>query len=129
MQQNQPPMGTKRGRFLMRQPRIKRESDSSQPSDSDTPSLHYLSVPSLARVERQHSDPLPTLSPPPGNMLAVPGAVLVKQHSHPLLPSQMKQPLSPPLNVHLIPHGTVDTTGERAVSPVVVVTNHQGPDR
>ncbi|XP_048525583.1 protein tramtrack, beta isoform isoform X3 [Dendroctonus ponderosae] len=91
LQQNQPPMGTKRGRFLMRQPRIKRESDSSQPSDGDSACLHYLNVPHSARVERQYSDPLPTISPPPGNLLAVPGAVLVKQHSHPLLPSQVHQ--------------------------------------
>lgn len=89
LQQNQPPMGTKRGRFLMRQPRIKRESDSSQPSDTDLPTLHYLNVPHLGRVERQHSDPLPAHSPPPGNLLSVPGG-LVKQHSHPLLPSQIK---------------------------------------
>ncbi|XP_030753389.1 longitudinals lacking protein, isoforms H/M/V-like isoform X2 [Sitophilus oryzae] len=122
MQQNQPPMGTKRGRFLMRQPRIKRESDSSQPSDSEAPSLHYLSVPSSGRMERQHSDPLPaSLSPPPGNLLAIPGAVLVKQHSHPLLPSQIQQPLSPPLNIHLSRHSDTDPA-ERAISPVVVVS-------
>ncbi|XP_066156777.1 protein tramtrack, alpha isoform isoform X2 [Euwallacea fornicatus] len=118
LQQNQPPMGTKRGRFLMRQPRIKRESDSSQPSDNDSPSFHYLSVPHSGRVERQHSDPLPTISPPPGNLLAVPGG-LVKQHSHPLLPSQIPPPLSPPLHVQLLPQ----SSAERAVSPVVVVSD------
>lgn len=127
-------MGTKRGRFLMRQPRIKRESDSSQPSDTDLPTLHYLNVPHLGRVERQHSDPLPAHSPPPGNLLSVPGG-LVKQHSHPLLPSQIPpvsvcfvggvvhwradctfQPLSPPLHIQLV-------KPERAVSPVVVVSD------
>ncbi|CAG9770984.1 unnamed protein product [Ceutorhynchus assimilis] len=126
LQQNQPPMGTKRGRFLMRQPRIKRESDSSQLSDNDSPSFHYLSVPHSARVERQHSDPLPTISPPPGNLLTVPGAVLMKQHSHPLLPSQIKPPLSPPLHIHLIPHTESETSAERAVSPVVVVSDSYG---
>jgi hypothetical protein len=80
-------MGTKRGRFLMRQPRIKRESDPSQPPDGEPLSPQYLSVPPV-RVERQCSEPLPSHSPPPGNLLTVPG-VLVKQHSHPLLPSQM----------------------------------------
>lgn len=70
----------------MRQPRIKRESDPSQAADGDP--TQYLSVP---RVERQCSEPLPALSPPPGHLLTVPGAVLVKQHSHPLLPSQIKQ--------------------------------------
>lgn len=84
-------MGTKRGRFLMRQPRIKRESDPSQNPESDPLAIHYLSVPPL-RVERQCSDPLPTISPPPGNLLTVPGgSILVKQHSHPLLPSEMQQ--------------------------------------
>ncbi|KAL1517482.1 hypothetical protein ABEB36_001244 [Hypothenemus hampei] len=120
LQQNQPPMGTKRGRFLMRQPRIKRESDSSHPSDSDSPALHYLSVPHSARVERQYSDPLPTtMSPPPGNLLAVPGSILVKQHSHPLLPSQVQPPLSPPLHIQLVSH----SSAERALSPVVVVSD------
>lgn len=129
----------------MRQPRIKRESDSSQLSDSDSPSHHYLSVPHSARVERQHSDPLPTtLSPPPGNLLAVPGAVLVKQHSHPLLPSQVQKvlviqqldfihqlqlffffkPLSPPLHVQLVSHA--ESSAERAVSPVVVISDPLG---
>ncbi|XP_060534586.1 longitudinals lacking protein, isoforms H/M/V-like isoform X2 [Cylas formicarius] len=116
---DQLPMGTKRGRFLMRQRRIKRESDSGQASDLEpAPTLHYLSVPP-ARVERQHSDPLPSISPPPGNLLAVPGAVLVKQHSHPLLPSQVQPPPSPPL--HLVSHAA--DTAERAVSPVVVVSD------
>lgn len=72
----------------MRQPRIKRESDPSQAADGDP--NQYLSVPPV-RVERQCSEPLPAISPPPGNLLTVPGAVLVKQHSHPLLPSQIKQ--------------------------------------
>lgn len=100
----------------MRQRRIKRESDSSQPSDTDLPTLHYLNVPHLGRVERQHSDPLPAHSPPPGNLLSVPGG-LVKQHSHPLLPSQIPPPLSPPLHIQLVPH----SGAERPVSPEMVV--------
>lgn len=82
-------MGTKRGRFLMRQQRIKRESDSNQALDADC-SPQYLSVPQSYRIERQTSDPLPSSSPPASlNLLTVPGGgMLVKQHSHPLLPSQ-----------------------------------------
>ncbi|XP_050299442.1 longitudinals lacking protein, isoforms H/M/V isoform X2 [Anthonomus grandis grandis] len=124
------PMGTKRCRLLMRQSRIKRDSDSSQPSDGDPPPSssyhHYLSVPS--RMERQHSDPLPTLSPPHhGNLLSVPGAVLVKQHSHPLLPSQLQPPLSPPFKIHLLPRTSSESSAERAISPVVVVSEASPP--
>ncbi|CAH1372391.1 unnamed protein product [Tenebrio molitor] len=113
-------MGTKRGRFLMRQPRIKRESDPSQPPDGEPLSPQYLSVPPV-RVERQCSEPLPSHSPPPGNLLTVPG-VLVKQHSHPLLPSQMHpKSMSPPLHIHIIPSAA--EAAQRAVSPVVVVSD------
>lgn len=119
----------------MRQPRIKRESDPSQPPDSDPLSPQYLSVP--GRVERQCSEPLPSHSPPPGNLLTVPGPVLHKQHSHPLLPSQqpksVKSPnvnnclfktlfqMSPPLHIQIVPQNIPEAT-QRAVSPVVVVT-------
>ncbi|CAH0546568.1 unnamed protein product [Brassicogethes aeneus] len=118
-------IGTKRGRFLMRQPAIKRETDSSQAADGDPLAHHRLSVPT-PRVERQCSEPLPVSSPPPGNLLAVPGAVLVKQHSHPLLPSQTHPPLSPPLRIHLMPHTQISeaAAAERAISPVVVVSDH-----
>ena len=74
----------------MRQPRVKRESDSSQNVERDSQSPQFLSIPHL-RVERQCSEPLPTVSPPPGNLLSVPGGILVKQLSHPLLPSQAQQ--------------------------------------
>lgn len=70
----------------MRQSRIKRESDPTQGTDSDPLSPQYLSVP--VRVERQCSEPLPSCSPPPCNLLTVPGGTLIKQHSQPLLPSQ-----------------------------------------
>lgn len=88
-QQNQQIMGTKRGRFLMRQPRVKRECDTNQNPEGEPLSPQYLSVPHL-KIERQVSDPLPTSSPPPSsNLLTVPGGILMKQHSHPLLPSQL----------------------------------------
>lgn len=76
----------------MRQPRIKRESDPPQDlSDSDIgpkPSTSYLTVPPV-RIERQCSDPLPTsVSPTSENLLSVSEHILMKQHSHPLLPTK-----------------------------------------
>nr|CAD7453845.1 unnamed protein product [Timema tahoe] len=106
----------KRGRPLIRQPRVKKELDPSQPSpDSEPSSPQLLTVPPM-RVERQHSEPTP-------NLLSVPQpAFLVKQLSHPL-PSQspcwpvhrqLSQPgPSPPtLNVQLV------TTSEQPLSRV-----------
>uniref|UniRef100_A0A182Q2H8 PiggyBac transposable element-derived protein 4 C-terminal zinc-ribbon domain-containing protein n=1 Tax=Anopheles farauti TaxID=69004 RepID=A0A182Q2H8_9DIPT len=120
----------RRSRFLIRQHRIKKESDSSlpgqqpyepdTPSDDNSPTAQYgqqnlLSVPSHHRFERQVSEPILPLSASisviggpiassagdsrqdasertHGQLLAVPSnpqqAYLVKQHSHPLLPSQ-----------------------------------------
>lgn len=89
-QQSKEMMGTKRGRLLKRQGQVKAESDPSQGGEmmeSQQSSRQLLTVPHL-RVERQCSDPLPTVSPSSGNLLTVPGGNLVKQHSHPLLPSQ-----------------------------------------
>lgn len=76
----------------MRQPRIKRESDP-PPESSDTdigpkPSSSYLAVPHV-RIERQCSDPLPSsASPTSENLLSVSEHILMKQHSHPLLPTK-----------------------------------------
>uniref|UniRef100_A0A182MLV1 PiggyBac transposable element-derived protein 4 C-terminal zinc-ribbon domain-containing protein n=1 Tax=Anopheles culicifacies TaxID=139723 RepID=A0A182MLV1_9DIPT len=119
----------KRGRLLIRQQRIKKESDSSStgqqpyepdtPSDDNSPTAQYghqnlLSVPSHHRFERQVSEPILPLSSSisviggpigssgesrqsasdrsHGHLLSVPTShqqpYLVKQHSHPLLPSQ-----------------------------------------
>ncbi|XP_018335400.1 protein tramtrack, alpha isoform isoform X2 [Agrilus planipennis] len=118
-------MGTKRGRILMRQPRIKRESDSNQNQEGDGCSPQFLSIP--FRVERQCSDPLPSASPPPGNLLSVPGHTLVKQHSHPLLPSQTQQQSHGNSSQILMHQSSTTSTGsvdaERAVSPVVVVSD------
>uniref|UniRef100_A0A182PB85 HTH psq-type domain-containing protein n=1 Tax=Anopheles epiroticus TaxID=199890 RepID=A0A182PB85_9DIPT len=122
--------GTKRGRLLIRQQRIKKESDSSAigqqpyepdtPSDDNSPTAQYghqnlLTVPSHHRFERQVSEPILPLSSSisviggpisssagesrqsvtertHGHLLSVPtiqqSYTLVKQHSHPLLPSQ-----------------------------------------
>ncbi|KAL3283823.1 hypothetical protein HHI36_017994 [Cryptolaemus montrouzieri] len=115
-------MGTKRGRFLMRQQRIKKENDGNQPPDGDFLSTQYLTVPPI-RMERQCSDPLPTTSPPPGNLLSVPGSILLKQHSHPLLLSQSRSFSPPPNILPLLPSPKLVDQAERAVSPVVVVTD------
>ncbi|XP_055619340.1 protein tramtrack, beta isoform isoform X2 [Toxorhynchites rutilus septentrionalis] len=111
----------KRGRLLIRQQRIKKESDSSSSgqqygSDLDTPdgttiyAQNLLTVPTHHRFERQVSEPIiPTSSnvishegrtpggdrSHTGHLLSVPSqqAYLVKQHSHPLLLSQTSSSL------------------------------------
>lgn len=98
-------MGSKRGRLLIRQQRVKKDGD--QGGDLETPEAgvyadYLLSVPSSgARMERHASEPSPVssnlISSPsaPGQaLLSVPthSSYLVKQHSHPLLPSQSSSP-------------------------------------
>lgn len=64
-----PTMGSKRGRLLMRQHRIKKESDLHADGDGHEP----------YRIERQHSEPTP-------NLLSVPShSYLIKQNSSPHL--------------------------------------------
>lgn len=94
-------MGSKRGRLLIRQQRVKKDGE--QGGDLETPEAgayadYLLSVPSSgARMERHASEPSPhtsSLASTPSvssqNLLSVPShsSYLVKQHSHPLLPSQ-----------------------------------------
>lgn len=97
-------MGSKRGRLLIRQQRVKKDGDLT--GDLETPEAgiyaeYLLSVPSSstgAKMERHASEPSPatssglisTPSSVSGNLLSVPthSSYLVKQHSHPLLPSQ-----------------------------------------
>lgn len=72
-------MGSKRGRLLIRQNRVKKECDGEDVG---------VTIPRV--VERQCSEPGPSQSPtqPSPNLLTVPQATyLVKQHSSPLLPS------------------------------------------
>lgn len=98
-------MGSKRGRLLIRQQRVKKDGD--QGGDLETPeagvySDYLLSVPSSgAKMERHASEPSPAtsslISSPSmsgQNLLSVPShsPYLVKQHSHPLLPSQSSAP-------------------------------------
>ena len=100
-------------RLLMRQHRIKKESDVAHTSpDSEPGSPHFTSGSGLlslqpVRIERQSSEPppssSPTLQPNPStpNLLTVPQPTfLVKQHSHPLLPSQ--QSSTPPTPTSLL---------------------------
>lgn len=94
-------MGSKRGRLLIRQQRVKKDGD--QGGDLETPEAgayadYLLTVQSSgARMERHASEPSPasaglsSMSSGSGqNLLSVPShsSYLVKQHSHPLLPSQ-----------------------------------------
>lgn len=100
-------MGSKRGRLLIRQQRVKKDGD--QGGDLETPeagvySDYLLSVPSSgAKMERHASEPSPATSSfmsqqsiSGQNLLSVPShsstSYLVKQHSHPLLPSQSSTP-------------------------------------
>lgn len=94
-------IGSKRGRLLIRQQRVKKDGDLA--GDLETPeagvySDYLLSVPSSgAKMERHASEPAPATSSLVSsqltsgqNLLSVPShsSYLVKQHSHPLLPSQ-----------------------------------------
>ncbi|XP_021915343.1 protein tramtrack, alpha isoform isoform X1 [Zootermopsis nevadensis] len=161
--QAQVPPGKPGKRLLMRQHRIKKESDPAHTSpDSEPGSPHFasgsglLSLPPV-RIERQCSEPplctSPSLQQNPAtpNLLTVPQPTfLVKQHSHPLLPSQqsstcpasttllvqrqLSQPapgqtcLVPPSSLHHVqvvaapvqPPPNQEPTG-RAVSPSVVI--------
>lgn len=98
-------MGSKRGRLLIRQPRVKKELEGqivqsgSEPDTQESTTQLYttclLTVPTSRVMERTISEPAPgkmttvatTISSP--NLLTVPTqSHLIKQHSHPLLPSQ-----------------------------------------
>jgi hypothetical protein len=104
----------KRGRLLIRQPRLKKDSnpldsdpeDSSSPQPSTSFASNYLQVPHM-RVERQASEPCPGKSllqvPPP--------AYLTKQHSQPLLPSQQSKPLTIKSSI-LLRQATMDMSTE-----------------
>lgn len=87
-------MGSKRGRLLMRQHRIKKECETDEPG---------VVIPRV--VERQCSEPGPSPTTPPQsspNLLSVPQpSYLVKQHSSPLLLTSSPT-TSPTLHVHLV---------------------------
>jgi hypothetical protein len=98
-------MGSKRGRLLIRQQRIKKDNEQTNTGDLETPEAsayeYLLSVPT-AKMERHASEPSPAtsqlISSPSTssqNLLSVPQhSYLIKQHSHPLLPSQSQSPPS-----------------------------------
>ncbi|XP_069686532.1 protein bric-a-brac 1 isoform X1 [Periplaneta americana] len=104
------PPGKPAKRLLMRQHRIKKECDPTHTSPDSEPgspqftsSSNLLTLPPV-RIERHCSEPPPCSSPSPSpqpnlstsNLLAVPQPTyLVKQHSHPLLPSQQSSPTQP----------------------------------
>lgn len=84
-------VGTKRGRLLMRQQRIKKETDlhTSPDSDPGSPSFPTMTLTVPTQPIRQRSEPTPsTHSPPPqtssSNLLTVPQATFpIRQHSYP----------------------------------------------
>ncbi|KAL1392887.1 hypothetical protein pipiens_012140 [Culex pipiens pipiens] len=151
----------KRGRLLIRQQRIKKESDSSSSgqqygSDLDTPdgttmysAQNLLAVPQHHRFERQISEPIiPTssaVSSPevrsggptrPSHHLAVPSQqpYLVKQHSHPLLPSQTSshshqqafQAISSYSLQRQLSHPTATVATVQSSTPLTLVTSSGG---
>lgn len=87
-------MGPKRGRLLIRQPRVKRDSDPFNPQSPEpdagleSPSTftqRLLTVPH-PKIERHASEPAPNMTISSSHLLPVPQTpFLVKQHSHPLL--------------------------------------------
>lgn len=94
-------MGSKRGRLLIRQQRIKKDGEPMVTGDLETPDAaiyqeYLLSVPSQAKIERHASEPSPHTSSiitqqlSGQSLLTVPSthSYLIKQHSNPLLPSQ-----------------------------------------
>ena len=95
-------MGSKRGRLLIRQQRIKKDGEQMVTGDLETPDAaiyqeYLLSVPSQAKIERHASEPSPHMSSittqqslSGQSLLTVPTShsYLIKQHSNPLLPSQ-----------------------------------------
>jgi hypothetical protein len=129
-------MGSKRGRLLIRQQRVKKDGD--QTGDLETPeagaySEYLLSVPSSgAKMERHASEPSPAssslISSPSvsgQNLLSVPShsSYLVKQHSHPLLPSQ--QTSSPSTSYTLTRQLSYPTqTSAQSQTIVSTVTTH-----
>lgn len=96
-------MGSKRGRFLIRQTRIKKESDiieHSLPGIEERQTIYssgLLSVPP-PKIERHASEPASSMTQA-HHLLTVP-SYLVKQHSHPLLPSQSHSPPITTLTLH-----------------------------
>lgn len=134
---------SKRGRLLIRQQRIKKDGD--QTGDLETPEAgiyqeYLLSVPSSgARMERHASEPSPATSSglittsssssASGNLLSVPThtSYLIKQHSHPLLPSQSSSPSTSYTLTRQLSH-PVQTISHQTSQIVSTVTSHGGHD-
>lgn len=106
-------MGSKRGRFLIRQTRIKKESEvieHTSPGIEERQTVYtagLLSVPP-PKIERHASEPASSMTQA-HHLLTVP-SYLVKQHSHPLLPSQSHSPPITTLTLHRqLSHPTVSS--------------------
>lgn len=141
-------VGNKRGRLLIRQPRVKKELEGQMvQSGSNTPEINaestqqlyttcLLTIPSSRVMERTASEPAPvgkssivttTNSP---NLLSVPTqSHLVKQHSHPLLPSQSnsstytfhRQLSHPAPKSSIEHHKSFDSAAASQPNPLVVI--------
>lgn len=133
-------MGSKRGRLLIRQQRVKKDGD--QTGDLETPeaglySEYLLSVPSSgAKMERHASEPSPATSSSgliasshSGNLLSVPthSSYLIKQHSHPLLPSQQSSSSSTSYTLTRQLSQPIQTTSQ-IVSVTATTTTHGAQD-
>lgn len=134
-------MGSKRGRLLIRQQRVKKDGD--QTGDLETPeagiySEYLLSVPSSssgAKMERHASEPSPATSSgliasmSSGNLLTVPthSSYLIKQHSHPLLPSQQSLSSSTSYTLTRQLSQPIQTTSQ-IVSVTATSTTHGAQD-
>lgn len=133
-------MGSKRGRLLIRQQRIKKDGD--QTGDLETPEAgiyqeYLLSVPSSssgARMERHASEPSPATSSGfmstsslsgPSNLLTVPthSSYLIKQHSHPLLPSQSSSPTTSYSLTRQLSQPTQNTSQQHQTSQILTTTH------
>lgn len=123
-------MGSKRGRLLIRQQRIKKDGEQMVTGDLETPDAaiyqeYLLSVPSQAKIERHASEPSPHTSSiitqqslSGQSLLTVPTShsYLIKQHSNPLLPSQSHAPPGTSYQLHRQLSHPIQTTSSVTTS-------------
>lgn len=127
---NSSAMGSKRGRLLIRQPRIKKDIDTgvTQSADLDTPEATvYSTLLTVPRMERHASEPTPAHTVSSPGLLAVPtSSLLIKQHSHPLLPSQSSPPSSSSYTLQRQLSHPLSQTNYSSISspPIPLVSSH-----
>ncbi|KAK6627449.1 hypothetical protein RUM44_009926 [Polyplax serrata] len=129
-------VGTKRGRLLMRQQRIKKESEAHTSPDSDpgSPSFPTMTLTIPGQPLRQRSEPTPLSHSPPSqtsnsNLLSVPQPTFpIRQHSYPSQspPNQtgavyIHRHSQTPTVVKCVPTATDETPRGTANSPSIVM--------